>query len=126
VKVEEARAASSIEPRIAGPCHVAGPELRHEHLVDIGLAGMPVDWTIKHHGTCDPVVSQPRHEGIGLPVTVRGPGSEALALRLDQSQQVITLCIELRALRLALPAGRALALDLFWLSTLRPCLDLSH
>jgi hypothetical protein len=23
--------------------HVAGPELRHEHLVDIGLEGMPVD-----------------------------------------------------------------------------------
>src|SRR5215218_1625443 len=66
--------------------HVAGPELRHEHLVDIGLEGMPVEWTIKHHGSCDPVVAQPRHEGSGLPMAVRDPGSQALALRRPAAQ----------------------------------------
>ena len=61
-------------------------QIRHEHLVDIGLEGMPVDRTIEHHGSCDPVVAQPRHEGSGLPMAVRDPGSEALALRRPAAQ----------------------------------------
>src|SRR3954463_2759602 len=48
--------------------HVAGPELRHEHLVDIGLDRFAFDRAVEHHRGRNPIEAQARHEGGRPPV----------------------------------------------------------
>ena len=59
--------------------HIAWLQLRHEHLVDIGLERTPIHWAVEHHRGRDPVPAQAGHEGGRLPVPVRDGGSQPLA-----------------------------------------------
>jgi hypothetical protein len=54
---------------------VAGAEFRHQHLLDIGLKGITVDWTIEHHRCGEAGEAKAGDKGCGLPMPLRDAGA---------------------------------------------------
>lgn len=52
--------------------HVAGPERRHEHLLDVGEKAGIVDRAIEDRWRVEAVDTQRGHHGVRLPVAIRG------------------------------------------------------
>lgn len=50
---------------------VAGREVGHEDLVDVGLEGVAVDRAVEHEGSDHPGQAQARDKGRGFPMAVR-------------------------------------------------------
>ena len=75
--------------------HIAWLQLRHEHLVDIGLEGIAVDRAVEDHRGGDPVEAQAGHEGGRLPMPVRNAGTGSVdRIVLRDAALDITLLID--------------------------------
>jgi len=76
---------------------VAGPERRHQDLLDVSQEGAAMHGTIEHHGCRHAAGSQGADEGGGLPVAVRHrrpatlatPGASATASHLGRRPRLI-------------------------------------
>jgi hypothetical protein len=59
---------------------VAGTQLAHQHLLDVGLKGIAVDRAVEHHRRHHSGEAQTGHEGRGLPVAVGDAGAQPFTL----------------------------------------------
>lgn len=66
-------------PEIVHDDHVARPEGRHEHLLDVGQEAAAVDRAIDHARRLDPVPAQGCQEGERAPAPVRHLGHQPVA-----------------------------------------------
>ena len=73
--------------KIIGDDDVARSEFRDEALADPGGEGITVDRPVQNEGGNDTVVTQPRQEGQGLPVPMRGFPDEPLAASAPASER---------------------------------------
>ena len=51
--------------------NIAGPQSRHEDLLDMALEGQAIDRSVDHARSGQPVAAQSCEEGAGLPVAMR-------------------------------------------------------